>query len=312
MSWRRFRGVVAGLPIVIAGIASAALPARAADEPPPEAPPPAFVAPPPGYEPGQPGSGGPTNPEALPAFFTLDRMDGNTRFGIQVGLNKVDQISLSDGFFTRFEPYGQYVHPGKLFGIYGHIPLAHAFITGADASGTGNLSLGGFLMPMYNSNLILRGGLAFDTASDTLPDVLANAYTVYERLTDLLLVAPNYTTARVSASTVQQSGEFFFRADGGFDLAIDKPAGANTSVFFRANAAGGMRVQEVNLTLELVNIAAVNGSGFSGVADRFNHTLAFSVRTPGDNQIHVGMVFPLDDDARGEFWILSLGYQRAM
>jgi hypothetical protein len=312
MSWRRYRGVVAGLPIVIVGIASSALPARA-DEP-PEGPPPAFVAPPPGYEPGQPGGGVATNPEPLSSFFTLDRMDPQTRFGIQVGLDKRDAVSLGDAFYMRFEPYGQYVHPDHFFGIYGQIPFAHAFVTGSDGTGIGNLELGGFVMPMYNANLILRGGLMLATASESGVDLDANRYTVYERFTDFLLIAPNYTTARVSASTVQQQGSFYFRADGGFDLVLDKPAVDNNapSVFFRANVAGGVRIQELDLTFELVNLAAVNGSNFNGLADRFRHTFAVGLRTPGDNQIHVGMVFPLDDDIRGDIWIVSLGFQRAM
>jgi hypothetical protein len=42
------------------------------------------------------------------------------------------------------------------------------------------------------------------------------------------------------------------------------------------------------------------------------HTFAFGVRTRGANQFHGGLVFPLDAGTRGELWIVSIGYQRAM
>jgi hypothetical protein len=289
--------------------------AARADEP-PEGPPPAFVAPPPGYEPGQPGGVVGGTPEPLPGFMTLDRMDSQTRVGIQVGWDKIDALKLTDGFAMRFEPYGQFLLPGRPIGLYGHIPIAHFFnFNDADATGIGNLELGGFFLPMHNSDVIVRAGVALSTASDSgIAEIEANAFTVFERLTDFLLIAPNYTTGRLSVSTLQRNGDFFFRADGGFDLVLDKPAApANTpSIFFRANIGGGIRIQEVDLTAELVNFASVNGSTESGITNRFLHTLAVGVRTLGENQIHVGTVFPLDEISRGDVWIISLGYQRVV
>jgi hypothetical protein len=285
--------------------------------PPPEAPPPAFVAPPPGYEPpqqyAQASQPVPAAAEAVPTFVTLDRMDASSRLGIQVGWIKIDRTSVSDGFLMRYEPYGQYVFPGYGAGIYGHFPISHVFdFNGADANGIGNIDLGGFFMPTHSEDLILRAGLGLATASESGPEALGNVLSSLERLTDLLLAAPNYTLLRLSASTVQQKDMVFFRADVGFDLAIDKPQSANTSAYFRGNLALGMRTQAVDVTLELVNFGAINGSGYTGIEDRFLHTAGFSLRTRGENQFHIGTVFPLDDDTRGDYWILSLGYQRAV
>jgi len=114
--------------------------ARAQDAP-PESPPPAFVAPPPGYEPptqyaqGAPPAAAPATPgEAAPTFLTLDRLDGTTRVGLQMGWDKIDRVKLSDGFVTRYEPYGQYVFPNQAVGIYGQIPIAHLFnFNGSDS-----------------------------------------------------------------------------------------------------------------------------------------------------------------------------------
>jgi hypothetical protein len=262
----------------------------------------------------------PVASDIAPGFMTMDRMDVHTRLGIQVGFDKIDDIDLDDTFFMRFNPYGQYVFPGQQAGVYGQIPISHWFNfagDGEDATGWGNLEMGGFYMPWRNNELILRAGLVAATASEDTAKLLANAATAYERYTDVVLFPANYTTGRLSASTIQQKDQFFFRADGGFDLVIDRPSNATgASVFFRANIAAGYRVPDtVDLAVELVNLAAVNGDVDGGITGRFVHTAAITARTPGVDQLHIGTVFPLDggaNGARGEVWILSFGYQRAM
>jgi hypothetical protein len=234
-----------------------------------------------------------------------------------VGFNKIDEISLDDGFVMRFNPYGQYIFPNRMAGIYGQLPISHLFNfagSGEDFTGIGNLELGGVYLPWKNSDLILRAGMAVGTASEDDPgEVAANGLASYERLTDFVLAQPGYTTFRLSASTLQEAGMAFFRADGGFDFVLDKPAGADgqPSVIFRANAAGGIRTTDVDFALELVNLAAVNGDVMGGVTERFAHTLAIGARTRGVDQFHLGTVFPLDQDVRGELWIFSFGYLRA-
>jgi len=314
---RRLRGVVTVLSFA-GGVAAAAPGAWAQGDQsaPPEAPPPAFVAPPPGYEPPtQYAQGAPPAPavaEVAPTFMTLDRMDASTRFGIQIGWDKLDPERVSDGFVTRYEPYAQYVFPGQAGGIYAHVPISHIFdFNRADATGFGNIDLGGFFMPTHKAELILRGGLILPTASNGNGEA-GNIISAFERLTDLLLAPHGYTTLRVSASTLQQRDNLFFRADAGFDLAIDKPASDTTSVYFRGNLAAGIRATGVDITAELVNVGAVNGSGYSGIEDRFFHTAGFSLRSQGEDQFHIGTVFPLDKGPRGDLWIISVGYQRAM
>ncbi len=134
----------------------------------------------------------------------------------------------------------------------------------------------------------------------------------YERLTDLILAAPNYTALRLSGSTLQEAGTVFFRGDLGFDLAIDKPTG-DPWAFVRVNFAAGVHLQSVvDLTAEFANLGIFGDDTSRSLANRFFHTLAFGVRTTGVDQLHFGTVFPLDDTLRGDIWILSLGYQRAM
>jgi hypothetical protein len=251
-----------------------------------------------------------TGGDPPPSTLTLDRMDAATRFGIQVGFDKLDRVDLSDGFAMRFEPYGQYVLPSRLIGIYGMLPISHVFdFNGDDATGVGALELGAFFLPFHDSRLVLRAGLAFPTASDSGDEFVANVFSAYERMTDFMLIAPEYTTLRFSASTVQESGMAFFRGDFGLELAIDKPSG-DDAIYMHANLAAGVRLPGVDLSVELVNVGDLDGSG--DISDRFIHTLALGLRTRGPHQFYAGTVFPLDENQRGEIWILSLGYQHVM
>ena len=158
----------------------------------------------------------------------------------------------------------------------------------------------------------MRAGIALPTASDSVSGALANFDSRFERLTDFVLIGPSYTTLRLSGSTVRQWDMIFLRADLGLDAVLNKPsASANaTSVFGRANVAGAVRASGVDFTLELVNLIAFNGSSVpSGLTNHLLHTVALSVRTPGVDQFHFGLVFPLDNSFRGDVWVVSLGYQ---
>jgi len=334
MSWRpRRTGLVIACALAWTGVnAQRAWARKAAPKPAkeerlqePEAPPPSFVAPPPGYEPPGPRQPSddvpperqpPKYEEPMPGFMTLDRVDASTRAGFQAGWHKIDDVGASDAFITRLEPFGQFVLPNRAGGVYGQLPLVHRWdIDGEDASALGNLELGGFFLPTRSSSeLIVRGGIAVPTGSDSAARALANFDSRFERLTDYVLTGPSYTTLRLSASTVRQWDTIFLRADLGLDFVVDKPsiASGQTSVFGRGNVAVCVRVSEVDLAFELVNLAAFNGTAVpSGLTNHLFHTAAFSIRKPGEDQFHLGVIFPLDQESRGDAWIISLGYQRA-
>jgi len=243
-------------------------------------------------------------------------MDESSRFGAQASFEKLDNVDLSDGFVMRYEVYGQYVLPSRLIGFYGQLPFAHLFdFDGAatDYTALANLDVGAFVLPTHGSDLILRLGLALPTGSESNSRALTNLVASFERLTDLVLAAANYTTLRMSASTLQETGIAFFRADLGLDVAVDRPANTNgTSAFLRANVAAGVRLAALDLAAELVNFGSLNGRDPGGITNRFFHTLAFGLSTRGTDQFHIGTVFPLDKSLRGDIWILSLGYQHAM
>jgi hypothetical protein len=239
-----------------------------------------------------------------PGTLTLDRMDSASRLGIQVGFDTIDD---ADGSIMRFNPYGQFLFPNRLVGVYGQLPISHLFYSeGADTTAMGNFDAGAFFLPLRDSSLILRVGLALPTASDSFRDYAVNAISSLERISDFALVLPECTYLRLSGSTVQQSGMAFLRLDLGLDLAIDKPRGADAS-FLRANLAGGLRLGTVDMSLELASTGNLDSRG--SASERFLHTLALAFRTQGPDQFYGGMVLPLDEDLRGEIWIFSVGYQ---
>jgi hypothetical protein len=323
MSWRTLRGVVlmasaaTWFGTATAGRAWARKAPKAAPkeerQEAPEAPPPSFVAPPPGYEPPPPFSPGDPAPplppyeEPMPGFFTLDRADANSRAGFQGGWNKIADVGLGDAFATRLEAFGQFILPSKAGGFYGQLPLVHRFNFGAaDATALGNLEVGGIVLPYRRSDLILRAGIAAGTASDNLA---AQDAAYYERLTDYVLTRPSTTTLRASASTLRQLDIIFLRGDLGLDVVLNKPDADPTNVYGRANIALGARAAGLDFTFELVNLARFNG-GQGGVTNYLMHTGALSVRTPGVDQFHLGIVMPLDGPAFFDAFIATLGYQR--
>jgi hypothetical protein len=250
--------------------------------------------------------------EPPPTFMTLDRVDSATRIGFQTGFTKVDETVLggTDAIGFRFNLFGQVVLPQRNVGLYGQLALSQLYVEGENGDGFSNLELGGFMLVGGRNDVILRFGAILPTASEGLEGVLTNSLTGFERITDAFMTLPDFTVLRLSLSTLQQSGAAFFRADAGFDLAIDTPSGVEDNIFGRANVAVGLRASAVDFTLELANFANLDGDG--EFEDRATHTAAFGLRTRGQNQLHLGMVFPLDEAIRGDLWVVSLGFQHAI
>jgi hypothetical protein len=247
--------------------------------------------------------------EAQPSFLTLDRMDSTSRFGLQLDWAKLANMGVGDGFGTRGEVYFQYVLPMRAIGVYGQIPASYwSNFNGGDEHGVGNLDLGAYYMPGGLQTLIFRAGLTLGLASDSQGGVVSNATVAYARLTDEIDGAPRTTAARLSASAFQTFSLVFVRADLGLDIAFSTKA--SSDAYLHLNGALGLRVPAVDLTAELVNAGGLNGD--NGLSDRFRHSLAFMLRSRGKNLFHLGLVLPLDSGARGEIWVVSLGYQRAL
>ena len=84
----------------------------------------------------------------------------------------------------------------------------------------------------------------------------------------------------------------FLRADRRVRPVLDKPsASGERDQRLRARECRGRLFARpgVDFTSELVNLIAFNGSTVpSGLTNHLLHTVALSVRTPGENQFHFG------------------------
>lgn len=242
--------------------------------------------------------------EADPGFVTLDRMDGASRVGIQLGVTSPDE--QEDVWFLRTEFYGQVVLPGRPFGIYGMLPLSRAVIEDEDDEGaSGNIEVGGFYLGRQGSlDLVVRGGLSLGTADDDLLGFFVNLGSTFDRIGDFAAIVPDTTWLRLSGSGLWRSGSAFGRLDLGFDLPVESE---DDDILMRLSAGAGATSGSVAFTAELVNFGNVTED--DDLEDRFLHTLALSVRTTGQHQVHAAFVLPLDEDLRGELWVFSFGYQ---
>ena len=230
-----------------------------------------------------------------PDMATLDRGDGITKVGIDLGLTVLEHPPYD--MALRFEPYGQYVTASG-FGFYGALPISMSF--GGDdnppplpqnATALGNLDLG-LLYVMATDpswSLVFRGGLALPTASDGLDESATNAYAVFPRMTDVALTNANAWYVRLGFSPLVHANKLFLRADLGFDLGIDDD---DADELIRLNAGGGVDLDVVAISLELVNIANLD-------ADDWSHSVAVTLRFMGKSlQPFIAAGTPLDDGLR--------------
>lgn len=253
----------------------------------------------------------PTQPSSVePGFVTLDRADDHSFVEIDAG------VSFFDGedpdFNVRMDLYGQYVSQTG-FGGYGTIPIAYVADGDDSETAVGNLEFGGIynLQQGPRTSIALRGGLMLPTADDDdLAEAIVRYATAYGRLTDLTSVSSETTWLRLAASPIYRDGELFFRADGGIDVAIDEPDGADVDPIVRLNLGAGFTAGSIAFTGELASIGTTGDVDED--EDRFYHTLGVSARgrLGGSAEGFGAMVVPLDAD--GIDYVLMAGVRVAI
>jgi hypothetical protein len=244
--------------------------------------------------------------QRAPDMATLDRGDGITKLGFDLGFS-----SLADPPYDaalRFELYGQYVTYSGL-GFYGALPISRSF----GGEGTpqppelyNRTSLGnadvGLLYVIEGSELswVMRGGVVLPTSSDGLDEAYTRYYATAPRLTDLAMASSDWHL-RLSLSPLIHIDRLFLRADIGFDLDI----GDDDYHYLRLNVGGGIDLGTVALSLELVNTATF------GDFDRdedFFHALAVTVRFMGEQlQPFISIGAPIDDYRRDRIQFFLAG-----
>ncbi|MBA3820061.1 MAG: hypothetical protein H0X17_14295 [Deltaproteobacteria bacterium] len=239
--------------------------------------------------------------QRAPDMATLDRGDGISKFGIDLGLTALDSPFYSAAL--RLDIYGQYVTDSG-FGFYGSVPISRSF-GGADdptapqnATAFGNLELG-LLFVVTNSptvSWVFRGGIALPTADDDGDGALTNFFATWPRLTDLALTEPRSLNGRFSFSPLIHLNRTFLRFDLGLDIGSNDDTLADE--LLRINVGAGYDFGVVALSLELANIAALDDFGED---EAFLHTLAFTVRFMGEQlQPFLSFGVPLDDSIRDQ------------
>lgn len=232
-----------------------------------------------------------------PDMATLDRGDGITKVGLDLGLTLLEHPPYDAAL--RLEPYGQLVLPSGL-GFYGALPISMSFggddnpvPLPQDATAIGNLDLGLLFVvtPDPAWSFVLRGGIALPTASEGLDESATNFFASFPRMTDVALADANAWYVRLAVSPLYHAGKLFLRADLGFDLGVEENDGDGDELV-RLNAGGGVDLGTVAVSLELVNIANLDG-------DDWSHSLALTVRFMGESlQPFLSFGMPLDDGLR--------------
>ena len=241
--------------------------------------------------------------QRAPDLATLDRGDGITKLGIDLGFSSLEKPASPYSSALRLELWGQYLTNSGL-GFYGAVPLSLSF--GGDgppdpdnATSISDLDLGLlYVMSGHTLSWVFRGGVALPTATDGLDPALTRYFATAPRLTDLALVSDQWYV-RLAISPLIHADKLFLRADIGFDINAD----SDNYHFLRLNVGGGVDLGVVALSLELVNTAAFGD--FTGEEDFF-HALALTTRFMGEQlQPFLSVGLPIDDYRRDaiNFWI---------
>jgi hypothetical protein len=243
----------------------------------------------------------------FPRMATLDRGGTGNGVGLDAALLFPDE---GGGWGIRTELGGQFYLGEGRFGAALSLPVNQFFPDeGASNAALGNLGIDGLFDHKVGNNLKLVGrlGMLLPTSSDDLEDVTTNSLGQTARLTDLAQSVPQALAIRASASALYDKDRFFARADLGFDVFLDNAGDETADPLFRLNLGGGVHVTPAaSLALELVNVSGIGGNG--SFSDRTLHTLAVSAlfATPPVRP-YLSFILPLDDEVRGELWILAVG-----
>jgi hypothetical protein len=246
--------------------------------------------------------------QRAPDMATLDRGDGISKLGIDLGLTFLDLSPYDEAL--RIELFGQYVTRSGL-GFYGALPLARSFgapdamedpeppdLVPNNATAVGNLELGGLYVATMSPRFswVFRGGVALPIGTSGRDSAATLVAATFPRLTDLALASDAWYL-RLGVSPLIYFDKLFIRADLGFDLGFDDDDVAGDEIdLFRINVGAGVDLGVVALSLELVNLATLDDFGDD---ETFVHTLALTARFMGESlQPFLTVGAPLDESRR--------------
>jgi len=244
----------------------------------------------------------------LADFATLDRQTNQRQGTLELGFSIPDD---GDSFALRTELYGQFYY--KWIGAYIDLPFNFLILENAgDEAAMGNMELGLYhvleLGDMFS--VVGRFGVSVPTAADDSRGSTANVLGGMGRLTDVLTQSvPNATSIRPSLSALIDTDMLFARMDIGLDVIF--PDRGDAEMYLRLNIGAGVHAGPVDLTLESANLGNLNsyeGSASRSISDEWMHTLAVKLSLPSEHvEPYFAFIMPLDDNIRGDLYMLSLG-----
>ena len=244
--------------------------------------------------------------QRAPDMATLDRGDGITKLGFDLGFSSLEDPPYDAAL--RFELWGQYLTNSGL-GFYGALPISRSFggegqpqpPEAYNRTSLGNVDVG-LLYVMTGDTLswVFRGGVLLPTSTDGIDQSITRYYASGPRLTDLAMASSDWHL-RLSVSPLIHVDRLFLRGDIGFDLDV----GDDEDHFLRLNIGGGIDLGVVALSLELVNSATF---GDINREEDFFHALAFTVRFMGEQlQPFISIGTPIDDYRRDRIKLFIAG-----
>lgn len=257
----------------------------------------------------------PAAAQRMPDFATLDRGDGYSKIGLDVGFLSLDPPPLDAAL--RIEPHLQYVTPGGLGG-YLAFPIARSFGDGPaegeieGETAIGDLDLGAlYVISGLDLSFVFRLGLVVPTASEDDGDTVTNYFAGQYRLTDIAMVNPDAWYARLAFSPLIHMSSLFLRVDLGIDIPFAED-NFRADPIGRLNLGGGVDLGAAALMLEVVTIADIDDDDEDDLEDEdLYHTAAITARFMGEMLqpfITVGM--PIDEPIRDRVaFFLGAGVQ---
>ena len=261
----------------------------------------------------QPIHNGPPTPMAM------DRQDGISRIGLQLGFGFFDEPPNTDITALGAQAYGQYMTPSG-FGVYGILPFNYLSIEVGNQdeseSAIGGIELGGiYVVPGHQIDWVLHGGLVLPTASDDndgpISGIATNGFGSFMRINDILLAYPELTALRLGVSPVLRQGQLVLRFDGAIDVPLAAD-GEEPDPLVRLNVGGGLDTGSFALLGELVNVISTedNDNNDNDVINVLGITGRFML---GAFEPGVQIGFPLDDELNDLMdWYRAVSLQGAL
>ena len=244
-----------------------------------------------------------------PPCGLLERADGVSRAGVDLGYSFVDTPPEVDLTAVRVDLHGQWLHPDLGLGGYAILPLSYGRVdpeVGATNAEwvLGDVELGAVARRRLTPVLEAAGhlGVSLPTAPEgtfTATEIsgFANEFAIWARPNDLALAYQEASFLRAGVSPILRSGQLFARGDLGVDVPLHSGVDEDLVTIGHLGGAVGALVAGSAFMVEVMNLIAVEdpeGDDEDRVVTFLGLSAAFTVADRW--QPTASLVLPLDDE----------------